>query len=796
MPFVKVSPKLPPDYKAGVSHLDHNVGYTVSTMADVLLDDVTIRTRKVPQFVGQMVSGTYEDARQRTSLTAANGTKNVGQETLISNMGRLRVTVQDSVQRTIWVTHPVTGGSWVFTRTYRFYRWAPGRARIYVAGKSVPFTPYSNGPHVDITFSELDLATNDWPDLTEIRVRRVRRHRRRRLFRSNKTSYYYDTETIDIGATWLDDYRNRTYNLDSTVAWSAVSTYRLVYRYGPSEQIISQLPVGELSNDVFEIAHDGTNVTSVTIASEANINPLEGGQLPSAGADYVLERVLAEGEDLDIISRRTKAWEKDETFASEALESVDTTGGWIDYSLEKLSQGRSVIMHGGRLMLIDDDNALSFTVSAIRDYINFYQQDSEVDGYGFNIETERSERIQWAVSVRDAILLGTDRNEYVILGVESPSNVQSRRYTGIGSSRPYAIRFGDKILFISRDGKRIIAYQYSDESAAWYSSDISSIAGHLFTTGIQSIHYMEDPISMICVVPEGNDGIYLLTWEPTYGVQAWTHHMDGQNVLAAAVATISGVTGLFLAVERNNVVIIEALDFREEGIFGVEYHLDSAEFLFWGWNDQEEQEEGDEVNPFGTDPDGNLLDGETNYTVHFGTGRWARFQGQDTIIQINGHTERVLEGDARPHSSTTLTIGPYEGADIYFEVPQEIKDEGGVITVSIGMPFVSQLQTLPILMESRSGAGMMKNTKMQRARVRIESSSDFRAGHSFDDMNRISVAEADDVFLADQERNVYSGDVLVPLMSQWSYRPKICIESYYAEPLNLLAIMTDSQVYE
>ena len=91
---------------------------------------------------------------------------------------------------------------------------------------------------------------------------------------------------------------------------------------------------------------------------------------------------------------------------------------------------------------------------------------------------------------------------------------------------------------------------------------------------------------------------------------------------------------------------------------------------------------------------------------------------------------------------------------------------------------------------------MMKNTQTQKARVRIESSSDFQAGPDFEDMTRVSVDEGQDMVRVDDDRQRYTGDIMIPLTSKWSYRPKICIESYYAEPLNVLAIMADSQVFE
>lgn len=784
-PFVRIAPLDPPEYKQKSSTLDHNMGFRVIDQSGQEVAQTVYRTRKVPQFVGQTIKGQYETDRFRTRMSGTGAIRNVNQNTLIPHKGKLRINIANSDP----------GNS-----NYKFYDQLAGDSHISVNGKKVNISPNAESQYVDIDFRELSRVSSNWTEITSVQVQRTWRDRYCAkkswlIFRGwrceqRKTRYRHATRTIDIDLAWLALYHNQVYDLDSDMDWTALSIYRLYYKHGPSEVMISELPVGVLSNDHFELEVDIDVITSVRIFSEADINPSPDDVLPAAGAEYILERVLAT-EEQDVVARRIKPWNRTEGPQDISLELVSSREDWVQYSVDRLEAGRSVLVHNGRMMLIKDEDSPSFLVSTIRDYANFYQNDSEVDSYELSVDTERPERIQWAVSVREGVILGTDRNEYVIVGIESPSSVQSRRFTGIGSSRPYAIRFGDKILFVSRDGKRIMAYSYSDELAAWFSADVSSIAEHLFTSGIQSIHYMEDPISVIWVVPEGNDGIYALTWEPVMGVQAWSHHMKGENVVSATVASIDGDTALFLAVERQGLVTIEAMDFREEGVFGNRHYLDSAEFLFWNFPD----EEAEIQDPTG--PDGEVLDGETNYTINFATGQWARFQGKDTIIQVNGQTELVLKGDNQPNSSTIVTIGPYEGANVFIEIdPQETAEVGNLVTVAIGYPYVSTLATLPVIMQSPSGVGVMKNTQTQRMRVRVNDSGSFQAGNELEEMTRIELREEGDVVEDLPGSNTYTGDVMIPLTSKWSYRPTMYIQSYYAEPLNVLAIMSDSQVFD
>ena len=789
VPFVSVGPLDPPEYVVNRSHLNHTTGFRVFDSDGNEIGETVHRTREIPHFVGQILKGQYQDARERSRLSTFGGARTVAQEHLIDDLGYVRLDVANGDPE---------------DSDYVFYRRYPGRSRVYINGKSIRLAEANrNGGFVLIDFNELENAQSNWTELTDFRVRRTRRRKGKctvlvflvGCVKRGPTRWDYRTRSYTFPTDWLDQYQNREYDVEGTVWMVPEATFRLYYRLGPSEVMIGEISPENPTNDKWEIAETvvdtggpvSERVSKIRIFSEADINPLTGRQLPDPSAEYILERILTE-EEQDVISRRLKPWDRTEGIQDFALEIVSQRPEWVQDSVDRLQAGKTAIVHSGRLMMLEDENNLHFIVSAMRDYANFHAGDSEVDAYEFYVETERTERLQWAMSVRDGVIVGTDRNEYVVLGVESPSNVQARRYTGLGSSRPYAIRFGDKILFISRDGNRVVAYEYSDELAAWHSSDLTAVAEHLFIGGIQSMHYMQDPISSIWVVPEGNEGVYCLTWEPATGVQAWSHHMAGQNVLAATTATIDGVTALFVAVERQQMVSIEVLDFRAEGVGGFQYFIDSAEFLFWTWDDQEDEA----ANPQPLGPDGEVLDGETNWTVHFGTDQYSRFQGQDIAIVVNGVVERVLLGDLRPTSTTTLTIGPYEGADIKFDLSEDFG-----VTVGIGIPFTSKLETLPLLVESPSGPGVIKNTQTQSLRVRIDDSGTFKAGSARDELERVELTPGEDLWnVGHPALNRFTGDVRIPLVSQWSRRPSVFIESYYADPLNILALMSDSQVFE
>lgn len=783
-PFVTLQPYAPPEYDREFSVLSHTVGATVTDVHNNSRR-VDFGERFVPQAVGTLYEGTYKDFPERARLIGASGENNA-------------VAVEppnaDIFTKDVPNVYPVVCSD---CHKHEFYKHYPGRARIEtnngapITGEWVTVDPTTQRFTFKVElFSLLEGPNNNdrfrvryaWNDKkkTYVKVFGVK------ISTGTKNNWKYKWSTVVVSAELdakLEHYRNNHYTLDSTIQWfddpppppvheSEQALYTL-HVYGGNGIEKAAIPY-TATGAPYTINHSEGNVTGVTIHDELTI---AGGKLlPS---DFFMLRRAEIEFDQDSISRRVKPWSRTETSNDFALERVSDISSWLQKSTDTINNSKSIALTNSRLIALKSESLLEIQASSSRDYANFSEGDSDRDSYEFSIDTDRTERLQWMVSMREGIVVGTDKNEYVIVGASSPSTVASRRYTGFGSSRPYAIRFGDKILFVSRDAKRVFAYMYSDELSAWHSQDITSVAQHLFEKGIQSVHYQQDPMSIIWVVPEENDGLYALTWEDSTGVMAWTHHLAGANVLAATPVTVDGSTILILAVEREGNVVIEGLDLSK-GVEDSVFYVDSAEYLYF------HTKEGDAETVYG--PDGEEM--TENYEVRFDEARWTRFRLNDIAFMVDGATEKVMEGDKQPHNNSVIRIGPFDGAD----VPIEIDDDDTMVVVGIGYLYTSKLKTLPILVQSPSGAGIFKDTQVQKVRVRVHNSGAFKAGNDEDDLTRVELDEED--HMAQLPNGYYSGDTKINIQSRWMRRPQIVIESYYSDPLTVLALMVDAQVYE
>lgn len=783
-PFVKIDPLPPPEYDKSLPLISQNIGYVVND------NPVITVTKKIIQYVGQVVRGRVDETIV-TQQEVKNGSyASAAQKPIPSAINHVNgaciFTIPESVPAHTKGDFNVTFHSLPHTQKVEV---------VYPAGSSQMKTveigsehwTYKQAPStLTIRFDgfEESLGAN-WQylvdnSLTKLKLTYAGPHSWKPCVvcsRRYSTEYGYAWINMRSGGltSALDWYRGTTYAPTETVAYSGPdSKYSLYYVDGSHRH--------EVGTSRWSMANNGTNVTGVTI-DEASINPTTG-MIPSSTAWYELHREPDVTSD-SVVAERGVPWVAGEDIQTGVFRLIGVIGSktvadyYDPFPAGLQENAAAAFINSNRLMLITGTSSIpEVKASAIGDIVNFYEGVSETGSYTIQFDTDVSERIMWVVSMREGVLIGTNRNEYVLMGGASPSTVQVRRYTSNGSALPYANRFGDKIIYASRDARKMYSYAYSNELAAWYSDDITSVAEHLFRGGIQSFKYIADPFKSIWVVPRGNNGMYCLTWEPSTGVMAWSRHFDGVNVLAIEAITLQEKTVLIMIVERSGRAVVEALDLGQTPMVGQDLYVDSSEYLLF-------RREED-----GTYTGSNGMEITDNESIDFGSSRWARFQGQPIVFMVNGETQAVYEGANAPTVNTTLTIGPFEGADIQLEL------EAGVgALVGIGIPFKSRLKTLPILVQSPTGAGVFKKTQVRKLRLRIDESQAFNVGNDLSDLTTVELSESENL-IQNEETGYYTGDVVVEIQSRWMNRPEIYVESFYGDPLTMLAMMIDTQVYE
>lgn len=182
--------------------------------------------------------------------------------------------------------------------------------------------------------------------------------------------------------------------------------------------------------------------------------------------------------------------------------------------------------------------------------LNYFGADLNTDPYAFVVGADNSNAIQW-LAPSNSLYVGTLAEEYAgnggqeILGPLSPG---FKSQTGYGSSPTKVVKVGNEILYVSRDGRKVRTFRFSDENGSNLSFDLSYLADHMSRLGGDSYGFIDasyqqsrDTIWYI----NANNYLVGLTYSRETGALAWHRHpiKDSQGIMG--IATIPNAEGNF-----------------------------------------------------------------------------------------------------------------------------------------------------------------------------------------------------------------------------------------------------------
>ncbi len=186
------------------------------------------------------------------------------------------------------------------------------------------------------------------------------------------------------------------------------------------------------------------------------------------------------------------------------------------------------------------------------------------DNSGLEFALSRSGRIRWMEGARN-LVIGTTSGEFIIngsQGVITPSDIFVTQQSSEGGEAVNAKKIGNMVMFISGDGRRLLAIRYQEDQNQWRAQEISFTAENL-TLGkkITQVAYSRNPESIIwCLLDDGS--LIGCTYDPLTGVIGWHKHTIG-SIQGISVAEKAGFSVLSLTVQRvidgNPVVYLEEL---------------------------------------------------------------------------------------------------------------------------------------------------------------------------------------------------------------------------------------------
>ena len=479
-----------------------------------------------------------------------------------------------------------------------------------------------------------------------------------------------------------------------------------------------------------------------------------------------------------------------------------------------------VTYHQQRLMFGRTQNAPQ-TVWGTKtgDYKNmdFSRPSRDDDSLEFTIAAQQVNDIQHLVSLDDLIVFTTGgewRVQADADGVLTPSNINPRKQSSRGSSNARPIEIGSSVLYVQERGSRVRDLQYRFEDDKYTGDDISIFASHLFD-GYTIIDwtYAQEPYSMVWAVR--SDGKLLsLSYLREHQVYGWSQHdTDGfvesvcsipegdENVVYIVVRrTISGTDYRF--VERMSTLSFETVDdsfFIDSGltyegpthtitgatqanpvVITATAHGLETDDIIWirgvegmtELNDVQYSVVKIDANSYSLrDTLNQAIDG-TAYAAYTsgGTGYYCtntitnlhHLEGETVTALIDGNAE---SGISVTNGSATMSVAGNK--------------------VSIGLPYSSQIQTLPILLD---GSMQSRKKNVKRVHMRVLNTRGLAAGATLNQMEDIKERTPDYNYgsiplQTDVQR--------VEITGTWDNSGQIYVQQNYPLPATILQIIPE-----
>jgi len=363
--------------------------------------------------------------------------------------------------------------------------------------------------------------------------------------------------------------------------------------------------------------------------------------------------------------------------------------------------------------------------SRIDDLFNFDKSRpaQATDSVAFGLRGQRVNAIQHLVSLGGALLALTNDALWSIRGGSSgyisPTSIESRNegYRGANNARPEII--DDILFYATARGNSVRTSGYTFEKEGFRGSNLSVFAPHFFS-GYEITHFAW------CETPSGilwcrrNDGkLVALTWQAEQEVWGWTLcETDG---LVESICSISenGVDSLYMTVQRQ--IDGQARRYVER--------LSQPLWIDENWTAQE---------------DAVVMDAALTYrgTPTTTLSRLDHLEGMDVAVLADG---LVKTG----HSIVNGRLTP----DL----------DAAYSTVSVGLPYVSYIRTLPVVVQGPAGTTKGRRMIVANAIVELMNTYGIEIGYGLD-------REIDQLY--DAEFPTYSLAVVPPPLFTGTLDPK------------------------
>lgn len=364
------------------------------------------------------------------------------------------------------------------------------------------------------------------------------------------------------------------------------------------------------------------------------------------------------------------------------------------------------------------------------------------------------------VSQKDGLVTFTNEREFLITGSGvtdylTPASNFARKQTKRGAAdTPPPIEIGDITLYVQRQGAVVRAFGYVFEKDGYRGNDLTLLAPHLFRgRTIIDWCYAQDPHSIVWVVLD-NGVLLSLTFVDEQNVFAWTEHRIGGSFGSLAYGVVESCCSIEGADEDEVYLVVKR-----------------------------------------------TINGQTKKYVEVIAPRWIpTFDDDDDPNTVNNIDEAYFLDCGLSYSGTATTsfsgLDHLEGQTVSAladgDVVSGLTVSGGAVTlpnaasvVSIGLPYTSEIQTLPISQQTPEGAPQGKFKVVVDIVLKVECTRGISVGPDTDRLESNIITRASENW--SDPMLPYTGDVGPKSMrNKWNKDGSIVIRQSFPLPMTLL----------
>lgn len=378
----------------------------------------------------------------------------------------------------------------------------------------------------------------------------------------NKLSYTQSADTLlivhpDVEPRQISRNNDEVWKIESWVYYNYNCPFHNFYQ----KQVSISIPMG---SDV-----------KITASADVFNEKYVGTRLRAFSSEYDIVRYISPREVYVHLTKASGAYGATKDWEEQAFSE---TRGWP--STVTFHQDRLVI--GGSKSL---PNRLWFSKSS--DLFNFdLGKGLDDNAIEFAILSDQVNAIKAVVSSRH-LLVFTTGAEWMVSGDPlTPTSIQLRRQTNVGSYAPHNIypqQIDGATVFVSQSGSQLREFLYTDVEQAYQAKDLTLMSNDIIKKPIDCTFHQDDCILYI-LMEDGN--IACLTTYRTEEVTAWSILKTNGKFLSVAVIGDE----IYFCVERNGKYFIETFDENYYVDCGIKLFSETAKTQWEGLNHLEGQE--------------------------------------------------------------------------------------------------------------------------------------------------------------------------------------------------------------